>query len=91
MSMPSEQRELFRKALLNVLDTNASRFGLSVGGLITFLEIYGFRNAPGSDVAAELQYLCDKGLVAPIGKQISPENVSWRITAEGRDFLATNA
>jgi hypothetical protein len=41
-------------------------------------------------VAVELQYLADKGMVATVNKSISPENLCWRITAAGRDFIAAN-
>lgn len=88
--MNPEEQENFRLALLRVLDERASdRFGLQRKGIAAFLVQYGFRDAT-APIAAELQYLEDKQLVAPVGKTISPENRSWRITAAGRDFLALN-
>jgi len=87
--MTPEQKELFRLALLRVLDANASEtFGLRQNAIQSFLVMQGFRNAPADDVRAELAYLEDKRFVARVGKQISPENTCWRITADGRDFLA---
>ena len=88
--MNPESRELFRKAILAVLDTNASEYGLGLRALRAFLEIYGFRNAAVTEINAELFYLADKFLVARVNKQVSPENSVWRITAAGRDFLAAN-
>jgi len=37
----------------------------------------------------EIAYLADKGLLAPVDQTISPELAAWRITAGGRDWLAT--
>ena len=42
-----------------------------------------------SELRAEIDYLVEKGLAKPEAKRISPENKQWTITAEGRDFLAT--
>jgi len=89
--MTAEQKEIFRTALLRVLDERASeKFGLSLVAVQIFLGQFGFRASKRDDVLAELQYLQDKNLVAPVGKTISPENRCWRITADGRDFLAQN-
>lgn len=89
--MNPAQLETFRTAILNVLDERGGeRFGLNLTAIGSFLTQYGFRNVPREQIAAELQYHCDKGLVAVVGKLISPENRAWRITAAGRDFLATN-
>ena len=90
MQLTPEQREIFRKAILSVLDTNASDFGLGLRAIAAFLPIYGFNNARGGEILPELNYLVDKEFAARVGKQISPENTAWRITATGRDFLAAN-
>lgn len=87
--MNAEQREQFREAILRVLDERASdRFGLKLRAIIVFLGDYGFRGMAAQVVSAELNYLADKKLVAVVGKIISPENTSWRITADGRDHVA---
>lgn len=87
--MTPEQRETFREDILRVLDERASdRFGLGVKAVIAFLAQFGFRGASTADVTAELIYLMDKQFVAVVGKVISPENTSWRITAAGRDHIA---
>lgn len=87
--MNPAQRETFRTAILSALDERGGqRFGLTLFGLGIFLAQYGFPHPARADLSAELEYLADKGLVAGVGKVISPENRSWRITAAGRDFLA---
>lgn len=85
--MNATERELFRVALLRVLEANGTRFGLTAEALAALVVRFGFR--PATEVVAEeLTYLADKGLVVPVGKLISPENSAWRIAAAGRDFLA---
>jgi len=87
--MNTEQKENFRNALLRVLEERASdKFGLSLKAVAVFLHQFGFPASSADDINAELQYLADKGMVALVGKPISPENRCWRITAGGRDFLA---
>ncbi len=85
--MSAEQRELFRLALLRVLDANHTRFGLSAAALGHLVAQFGFPSPPTQAVIREIQYLEDKGLIAELFKGISPENRVWRITAEGRDYL----
>jgi hypothetical protein len=85
--MTTEQRELFRLALLRVMDANHTRFGLSAAALGHLAAEFGFPSPPSQAVRSELQYLEDKGLITQISKDISPENRAWRITADGRDYL----
>ena len=87
--MTPEQRELFRIAILRVLDANQTRFGLSAKAIATLIVEFGFQ--PQADaVTLELEYLADakKGLAMPVDKKVSPENQNWKISADGRDFLA---
>ena len=87
--MKPEEKENFRTSLLGVLEERASnKFGLSIHAIRIFLAQYGFHDSAAEDMAAELQYLADKGFVTLVSKTISPENRCWRITANGRDFLA---
>ena len=89
--MTAEQKETFRVAILRVLEERGSdQFGLSITAIQIFLGQFGFRATKPEDIRLELQYLADKGLVLPVGKVISPENKSWRITADGRDYTAQN-
>lgn len=86
--MNAESRENFRTALLRVLDANNTRFGLGLKALGHLVATYGFQSPNAKDVERELQYLEDKKFVAECMKGVSPENRAWRITAEGRDFVA---
>jgi hypothetical protein len=86
--MDPEQRELYRHEILRILDANQTRFGLSAGAIVTHAVVEGFSmNRETCD--RELTYLVDKELVAEVGKTLSPENRAWRITAAGRDYLAS--
>ncbi len=87
--MKPEERENLRKAILNVLDANATQLGLSQGAIRVLIVQFGLRLEPEA-IAPELLYLADKGLVVNAAKSLSPENRWWRITAEGRDFVAQN-
>ena len=86
--MNATHRELLRQAMLQALVPVPVGLGLSAPGLRIQVIAVG-HTVPEADVAAELQYLADKGLVAPLAKTLSPENRLWRITAEGRDLLAS--
>jgi hypothetical protein len=86
--MHPEEREHLRLSLLRFLDANATAHGLSASLLLAFARNEGRPRLTPDEVAAELGYLADKGLAAPAPKPISPENRAWRITAQGRDFLA---
>jgi hypothetical protein len=86
--MNPERRELFRLALLRVLDANHTRFGLGLPALGHLAGSFGFPTPSDSELERELQYLEDKAQITPVLKGISPENRAWRITAAGRDYLA---
>ena len=86
--MNSQDREQVRLSLLRHLDAAAGRrFGLGSAVLLQHLRSEGYEVTIG-DVVAELAYLRDKGGVANDPKPISPENATWRITAQGRDEFA---
>ena len=87
MKMTNEQREQVRLSVLRCCES-AAQYGLATGLLRQFVANEGFRGLTEEELRAELVYLADKGLVASLPKTISPENEAWRITAEGRDFLA---
>ncbi len=86
--MNAQQRELFRRALLGVLESNPTQYGLGLTSLQLHLGAFGFMASPLADVKSEMQYLEDKGFITATAKAISPENKTWRITAAGRDELA---
>ena len=85
--MNSPQLEQIRLSVLRYCDA-AGQFGLAAPLLLQFVRSEGFRNLTRAQLESELAYLCDKGLLAPVPKEISPENRLWRITAAGRDFFA---
>ncbi|HOP99129.1 MAG TPA: hypothetical protein PLK78_17060 [Verrucomicrobiota bacterium] len=86
--MKPEERENFRLAILRALDDNPTRWGLGLSAIAHHMLIYGYHSPTTDDLQAELAYLEDKKLIAEALKGISPENRAWRITAEGRDFIA---
>lgn len=89
MKMTAEQREQLRLSLLRFLEANGTRFGLATSLLVQMARSEGRPELERAEVVSELTYLEDKTFLAPVLKGISPENPAWRITAEGRDFLAT--
>ena len=92
--MNPEQKELFRAAILRVLDANRTRWGLGLRALALHLGPFGFTEAQFADtdefhaaIADALQYLCDKHLAEEALKVVSAANRAWRITTAGIDFL----
>ena len=88
--MTPAHRELYRTALLRVLEANETQWGLSAPVLAVHAAVFGFRGLGAELASSELRYLQDKGFVSVPSKAISPENQTWRITAAGRDWLAAN-
>jgi hypothetical protein len=86
--MDADIREQVRISLLRYL-ARAAEHGLGQTVLWTFVRTEGFR-VSRQDIGEELAYLKDKGLVSTMAKDISPELAHWRITANGRDWLAQN-
>ena len=72
----------------------AGEHGLTVPLLVSYVRAEGLREddgepiGPGS-VRAELVYLEDKKLMSRAFKQLSPEVARWRVTGDGRDYLAS--
>ena len=85
--MQPNQIENIRLSLLRYCAT-AARYGLTEGLLLQFLRSEGHRALKLEQLQAELDYLHGKKLIERTEKLISPEIPAWRITAEGRDFLA---
>ena len=84
---PSE-REQLRLSLLRFLGANNTRFGLGSSLLEQMARSEGRPSLTKAEVEEELEYLVDKGFSGEFQKPLSPENRAWKITAEGRDFLA---
>ena len=85
--MTPEQRELFRLAILRVLDANNTRFGLGVPAVAHLMGMFGFPGPDAREVQDQIEYLAGKGLVEEVLKNISRENRSWRISPDGISFL----
>lgn len=68
----------------------AGKLGLTVNELVVGAKSQGHASTLPNDVSEELQYLIDKNQVENVPQEISPEVASFRINANGRDWLATN-
>jgi hypothetical protein len=77
-----------RLSLLRYCES-ADQYGLAASLLLQFVRNEGLRGVTREALDAEILYLADKGLLVSVNKLVSPENRAWRITAAGRDFLAT--
>jgi len=88
MTLSPEQREQLRLSLLRFLDANQTRYGLAVSLLLQMARNEGRPGLERDQVIGELLYLEDKHLIVETLKGVSPENPAFRITAEGRDFVA---
>jgi hypothetical protein len=86
--MTTQQREQVRLSLLRYCES-ADQYGLATSLLLQFVRNEGVRGVTSEGLDAEILYLADKGLLVAVNKLVSPENRAWRITAAGRDFLAT--
>lgn len=86
--MTAQELENLRISLLMFLGSNRTEIGIQNGLLLTLAKAEGRQTLTIQEVAAELAYLEEKGLVARVPKAISPELTAWRISAAGRDFLA---
>jgi hypothetical protein len=85
-----QTREQVRMSLVRYAAEAGAR-GLSASLLYQFVRSEYRRTFSAQDLAAEIQYLIDKGLLGGVDKPISPENAVFRVTAAGRDWLATQA
>lgn len=85
--LSAEQLELFRHAILKVLDANNTRFGLTVPAVVHMLPMFGFAGAEPERVHTEVEYLERKGLLTEVLKVVSRENRAWRISQAGVAFL----
>jgi hypothetical protein len=86
----AQTREQLRLSLLRFLDENPTRFGLGLPLLAQRARAEGFP-VDTENLDAELLYLEDAKFVVQPAKVLSPENRTFRITKEGRDFRAQSA
>jgi hypothetical protein len=85
--MTAEIQKLFRINLLLQLRA-AGNLGLTVNELVLGAKAQGHADTKPDAVGEELQYLVDKKQVELVPQEISPEVKSYRINANGRDWLA---
>jgi hypothetical protein len=85
--MTSDQKELFRVAVLRVFAANKTRFGLGLPAVAHLATLFGFTDVAPEETAEAVEYLEHKQLLAEVPKTISPENRAWRITPAGVAFL----
>ncbi len=86
MTIKSTNSELFDQAILQVLEANNTRFGLTAQAIGTFARAYGF--APEEkETLDRLEYLAGKNLAAEVPKIIDKSFRAWKITAAGRQYL----
>lgn len=84
--MKAIQRELLRNRILIQYEASGNT-GCTLPTIYTGVRLSGFR-LEDEEIAEEVSYLLDKGLLTSVEKVLSPENVRYRITAAGRDYLA---
>ena len=87
MNLNAQQREQLRLSLLRFLNGNPN-YGMPTAFLLQMARAEGRPKLDEESVTAELEYLAEKNLAARMPKKLSPENKSWKITADGRDFVA---
>lgn len=85
--MTEEQKALFRKAILRVLDANRTRFGLGLPAVGHLTVQFGFASPKSDELADAMDYLEKKELVEEVLKSVNRSNRCWRITEKGIAFL----
>lgn len=89
--MTAAQKELFHKALLQVLEANkGNRFGLTVTSLCLLANEFGF-SPTAAQVREAMAYMEDAQIefVRTVNKgEFHPANQCWKITPKGTNYLA---
>lgn len=86
-NMNAQQREVFRLAILGVVNANRTRFGLSSEAIGLHLGMFGFAHSSDDDRLDALDYLQGKAMVEEVTRPVSAENRAWRITTTGIAYL----
>jgi hypothetical protein len=87
-AMTPQRRHQLRTALLIIIES-VKPFAAELPLIRIGLPTHGFRAMEDEVVLTELDYLVEKRFVAKDGAKLAPELGKWKITADGRDFLAT--
>jgi len=78
--------ELFDQALLQIMQANTTRFGLTAKVLCAFCRAHGLQ--PEEEQTLDrLEYLAGKKLAAEMPKLIDKSMRVWKITDAGRRYL----
>ena len=85
--MKGESLELFRLAILGVMNANRTRFGLNSRAIGLNLGVFGFPGSKEEDRADAIDYLVRKGFAEEVAPEMSAENRAWRITSQGIAFM----
>ena len=86
MPINPDNLELFDQAILRVLQSNNTRFGLSPQAIGFFCRSYGF-NPEQTQTTDRLEYLAGKNLALEVPKVIGQSIRAWKITDAGRLYL----
>jgi hypothetical protein len=78
--------ELFDQALLQIMQANTTRFGLTAEVLCAYCRAQGFEPEE-EETLDRLEYLAGKSLVAEMPKLIHKSTRVWKITDAGRRYL----
>jgi hypothetical protein len=84
----AQERENLRRAVLEVLSANTTQFGLGLDAITLRLTPFGFEKITAPEVEAAMLLLEKEGMIGPLDRRLSPGVRVWRITDEGRNFLA---
>lgn len=85
--MNAQQTELFDLAILQVLDEQRGRYGLTVAAVRHQTAKFSFPSPAEDFTTDRLDYLVGKGLVEEVTKLIGRANRAWRITEAGLQFV----
>jgi hypothetical protein len=81
--------ELLRKNLLETALAALPRV-ISLDMARVYAQSRGFPTVTNEEIRMELDYLTEAGLLELQAKVLSPEVKLWKLTKQGRDFLAEN-
>ena len=89
MPIDPANAESLAQAMLQVMQANNTRFGLSPLAIGSFVRKFGFQPTE-TETTDRLEYLLGKGLVEEVPKIINRSARVWKITAAGRQYLDDN-
>jgi hypothetical protein len=88
--MNAAERMNLRVGVLKVLQANQSRYGLGVDAITLHVSTLGFGRITAPEVEAAMIALEEGGMIARLSEPLRPGTAVFRITDEGRSYLAEN-